>query len=90
MKTTNAENDGKANDRQIDILSEEYPVDAAEIAFLRGLRRGLANANAFTVPGSALDAKLDDLIREAAENVEAVEALEIGRASCRERVFAVV
>ena len=75
MKTTNAENDGKANDRQFDILMSEYPVDASEIAFLQGVRHGLLKARVYTVPDSALRAKVDELITEASANIETLEAV---------------
>ena len=75
MKTTNAENDGKAHNSQIDILSEEYPVNATEIAFLQGVRHGLLRARVYTVPDSALRAKVDELLTEATANIEILEAV---------------
>ncbi len=70
MKTTNAENDGKTNDRQFDILTNEH----ADIAFVQGLRRGLLIARAYTMPGSIPRERFDALIREATGNIEALSA----------------
>jgi len=75
MKTTNAENDGKANDRQSDILTGEDAIDPSEIAFLEGVRHGLLRAHVYTVPDSALRAKVDELIREATADFETLEAV---------------
>ena len=74
MKTTNAENDGKATDPMIDFYAETELFDIAEMFFLQTLRRLFVTLHAFTAPGSTLRAKFDNLIDKAIIEIEAVDS----------------